>query len=60
MAYSISVSAIMSDNNKFYLEPRWWDIKELRNTYQFEVVGSHGYTDYVLYVKKRNFYSNFK
>ena len=55
MAYDLSVSAITSDNNKFYLEPRWWNINELRNTYQFEVVGSHGYTDYVLYVKKQTF-----
>jgi len=56
MAYDLSVSSIMSDNNEFYLEPRWWNIDELKNSYPFEVVGSHGYTDYVLYVKKQTFF----
>lgn len=46
MAYALSISAKFSDTNKFYLEPRYWNIDELRNSYPFEVVGTHGYTDW--------------
>ncbi|MFZ4520472.1 MAG: hypothetical protein ACOYNC_02130 [Bacteroidales bacterium] len=56
MAYSLSVSAKISDDHKVRIEPAWWDRDELKKAYTFEEVWANGcYLDYILNVDKRTF-----
>jgi hypothetical protein len=56
MAYSLKVSAKISDDIKVRIEPTWWDRDELRKAYKFEAVWELGcYMDYYLNVDKRTF-----
>jgi len=56
MAYSLKISAKISDDKNVRIEPRWWEIAELRNVYKFEEVWENGcYMDYILNVDKQTF-----
>jgi len=55
MAFALKIISATEDGQKFEIEPAWWNIKELRSSYNFTEVGKQSYQDFKLYADKRTF-----
>jgi hypothetical protein len=56
MAYSLKITAKLTDEQEVRIELPWWNINELKKTYKFRQEWVYGcYMDYILEVDKRTF-----
>lgn len=54
MAYTLRITANLPNGKKVELEPAWWDIKELLQSYEFKMVSAY-YVDHYLYLDCQSF-----
>jgi len=52
MAFALKIIANTKEGQEVEIAPSWWNIKELKRTYNFEEVKDQHYRDYVLFVNK--------
>lgn len=55
MAFDIRITTTTKRGKKIELEPAWWNIDELKNSYQFKSEINNSYQDYILTVDKQTF-----
>jgi len=53
MAFALKIIACTKEGQEVEIAPSWWNIKELRRTYNFEEVTDQHYRDYILYVDQQ-------
>ncbi|MFD0976832.1 hypothetical protein [Salinimicrobium gaetbulicola] len=54
MAFALRISGKTKNGQEVYIEPSWWNINELRSTYDFKEELDY-YLDCYLYVDKKTF-----
>jgi len=55
MAFALKIIGNTKDGREVEIAPSWWNIKELRRTYNFNDTGNQQYRDYHLSVDKPAF-----
>jgi len=55
MAFALKIIGTNNDGQEVAIEPAWWNIKELRRTYNFTATGKQSYQDFEFHADKQTF-----